>query len=63
MPIINIQWAEGRTTEQKREVAKRITDVISEVCHVDKSNIYILINDLPHTNVVNKGKLKSDGWD
>lgn len=63
MPIINIQWTDGKTSEQKREVSKRITDAISEVCNIDKSKIYILIIDIPHTNLANNGKLISDGSD
>lgn len=63
MPIVTIQWAEGRTVEQKREVTKRITDAISEVVGVDRSRVFVLIHDLPNTNVGNKGKIKADGWD
>lgn len=51
MPVIYIDWAEGRTDGQKEEVITRITETIAEVCQIEKSRVIVLINDLPKTNV------------
>lgn len=56
MPVVRIDWAEGRTAEQKRILIEAITEKIHEVVGVDKSRIIILINDYPLTNVGMDGK-------
>lgn len=56
MPVVRIDWAEGRTVEQKKALIEKITDDIHEVVGVDKSRIIILINDFPLTNVGMDGK-------
>jgi 4-oxalocrotonate tautomerase family enzyme len=59
MPIVHIDWAEGRTDEQKRILIEFISDKIHEVCGVDKSRIVILINDYPLPNVGMNGYQRS----
>jgi 4-oxalocrotonate tautomerase family enzyme len=56
MPVVRIDWTEGRTNEQKKILIESITQKISEVTGVDKSRIIILINDFPKTNVGIDGK-------
>lgn len=51
MPVVRIDWTEGRTIEQKKILIEEITDKINEVTGVDKERIIILINDFPLTNV------------
>jgi 4-oxalocrotonate tautomerase len=51
MPVVRIDWAEGRTVEQKKILIKAITDKIHEVTGVDKQRVIILINDFPLPNV------------
>ncbi len=60
MPYINIFLAEGRTVEQKRKMADRITKVVSEDAIVPKEAVHILFIDMPQTNVANAGVLISD---
>ncbi|MDR1044674.1 MAG: 4-oxalocrotonate tautomerase family protein [Candidatus Adiutrix sp.] len=59
MPVVHIDWAEGRTVEQKRVLIEYISDKIHEVCGVDKSRIIILINDYPLPNVGMNGRQRS----
>ncbi|MDR1922461.1 MAG: 4-oxalocrotonate tautomerase family protein [Candidatus Adiutrix sp.] len=59
MPVVHIDWAEGRTAEQKKVLIEYISDKIHEVCGVDKSRIIILINDYPLTNVGMNGEQRS----
>jgi 4-oxalocrotonate tautomerase len=51
MPVVRIDWAEGRTVEQKKILIKAITEKIHEVTGVDKQRVIILINDFPLPNV------------
>lgn len=60
MPYINIYLIEGRTVEQKREMADKITNVVSKVGKVPKELVHILFIDLPKTNISKGGTLQSD---
>ncbi len=60
MPYVYIHLIEGRTEEQKREMASKITDVISDVAKVKKELVHILFVDLPKTNISKGGILVSD---
>ena len=60
MPYVNIYLLDGRTDEQKKEMAARITDVISEVGKVQKEMVHILFVDMPKTNIAKGGILVSD---
>ena len=51
MPVVRIDWTEGRTDEQKARLIRNITQEIHETTGVPKSRIIILINDLPLPNV------------
>ena len=60
MPYINIHLIEGRTVEQNREMADKITNIVSEVGMVPKEAVHILFVDLPKTNISKGGILTSD---
>lgn len=46
MPIIHFNLLEGRTVQQKRELARRVSEVVSEVLDVKRETIRILIHEL-----------------
>jgi 4-oxalocrotonate tautomerase len=60
MPYVNIYLFEGRSVEQKKEMADKITNVISEVGKVPKELVHILFIDLPKTNIAKGGIIQSD---
>lgn len=60
MPIVKIDWIEGRTREQKAQVAKEITETIARVADTKPEKVTIIINDHPRDNLANAGKLLSD---
>ena len=60
MPYVNIYLFEGRSIEQKKEMADKITNVISEVGKVPKELVHILFIDLPKTNIAKGGIIQSD---
>jgi 4-oxalocrotonate tautomerase len=46
MPIIQFNLLEGRTVEQKRQLARRVTDTVVEVLGVKPDSIRILIHEM-----------------
>ncbi|WP_438447849.1 tautomerase family protein [Gorillibacterium sp. sgz5001074] len=57
MPFITVKALDGKTTEQKRELVRRITDAVSEVFEVEKDVIFIFFEDLKRENYGKKGDL------
>ncbi len=60
MPEVTIQMVEGRTLEQKRELARRVTDLIVEVCKVDASAVLVVFNENKAEDKAKGGILFSD---
>jgi len=60
MPVVTIELIEGRTVDQKREMAKRITDVIKEVAKVKEDAVEIIFHDMKKENYSKAGKLALD---
>lgn len=60
MPIVTIDLVEGRTIEQKRELAKRITDAVVEVLKTTPEQVNIIYRDGPRSNFAKAGVLLSD---
>jgi 4-oxalocrotonate tautomerase len=60
MPIVTIELIEGRTVDQKREMAKKITDVIKEVAKVKEDAVEIIFHDMKKENYSKAGKLALD---
>lgn len=60
MPIVTIELIEGRTVEQKREMAKKITETIKEVTKVKEDSVEIIFHDIKKENYAKGGKLALD---
>ena len=60
MPEITIELNEGRTLEQKRELCKRITDAVVEVCNVPADRVIITIHVSPLEDKAVGGVLFAD---
>ena len=46
MPIVTVEWIEGRSAEQKLAVAERITAAVAEIGDTDPSSVW-LFRDVP----------------
>ncbi len=57
MPHVQITWVEGRTPEQKRKIAERITGVLIEDGRAKRENIHVAFVDVPGTNYAEAGVL------
>ena len=61
MPRIVVEWFEGRTLDQKRKLAKLITDAVLEVDHsLNSDAVEVLYRDIPKANFAKGGMLRID---
>jgi 4-oxalocrotonate tautomerase len=56
MPFIHIHWYEGRSDEQKAEVARRITDAMVEVGKTQAEHVWIRFEDSKKSDWVMGGE-------
>ncbi len=60
MPHIQVTLLKGRTTEQKRKLAERITDVISEEAGTPREGVVITFIDVERDSYSRGGVLMVD---
>ena len=46
MPFVNIRILEGHSTQRKDEIARRVTEAISEVTELPKSAVWVVFEDV-----------------
>jgi len=57
---VQITWVEGRTPEQKRKVAERITNVLIEDGRAKRKNVHVAFHDVSATSYAEAGVLVAD---
>ena len=55
MRYIQVNWVEGRSSDQKRTIAKQITDVVKKEGRAERENIHVTFLDLPPSNYAEAG--------
>jgi len=60
MPYVQITWVEGRTPEQKRKLAERVTQALIEDGRAKRENIQVTFVDLPATDYAEAGVTVAD---
>ena len=60
MPVVTIKLFEGRTREQKAELAKRITDDMVEVMGAAASHTWVIFEDAARADIAIAGELQDD---
>ena len=55
MPIVQITMAQGRTSDKKEELIKRVTDAIVEILQVPIDRVRIALYELPGDNIAFSG--------
>jgi 4-oxalocrotonate tautomerase len=60
MPHVQVTLLKGRTTEQKRKIAERITDVIAEEAGTNREGIVITFIDVERDSYARGGVLMVD---
>ncbi|HET7183121.1 MAG TPA: 2-hydroxymuconate tautomerase [Terriglobales bacterium] len=60
MPLVQITLLKGRTTEQKRKIAERITDVMVEEAKTPRDGIVVTFVDVDWDSYARGGVLMLD---
>lgn len=60
MPVVIVEMWEGRTEEQKRRLAKAITDAMVEHANAKPDSLHVIIHDVPKSSWARAGVLSSD---
>jgi len=60
MPMIHVEMYEGRTNEQKAELAKAITKAVVDIAKTTPESTHIIFTDVPKTNMAHGGILASE---
>ncbi|MGI6358784.1 MAG: 4-oxalocrotonate tautomerase [Bacillota bacterium] len=60
MPIVQIELLQGRTVEQKRALADKVTAAIAESVGCPRDAVSIIIRDMPRENFARGGQLAVD---
>jgi 4-oxalocrotonate tautomerase len=58
MPVVTIEWYEGRSDEQKKEIAEKLTEVLSEVGKMPADQVWIRFVDSPKTDWAMGGEMQ-----
>ncbi|MGZ4789658.1 MAG: tautomerase family protein [Terriglobales bacterium] len=60
MPHIQITWIEGRTTEQKRSLATKLTELMVQEAAAKSESVTIAFVDVPAESYASNGMLVVD---
>jgi 4-oxalocrotonate tautomerase len=58
MPIVTIEWYEGRSPEQKKEIAEKLTDLIADVGKTERDHVWIRFVDSPKSEWAMGGEVQ-----
>ncbi len=58
MPIVTIEWYEGRTPEQKKELAEKLTDLMVDVGKTQREHVWIRFVDSPKSEWAMGGEIQ-----
>ncbi|HEV8383473.1 MAG TPA: 4-oxalocrotonate tautomerase family protein [Candidatus Acidoferrales bacterium] len=60
MPSVQITWVAGRSAEQKRKIAERVTQALVEEGKAKIENVHVTFHDLPATDYAEGGVMVAD---
>ncbi|HTA24478.1 MAG TPA: 2-hydroxymuconate tautomerase [Terriglobales bacterium] len=60
MPLVQITMLSGRTIEQKRKLARRITDVMVEEASAKREAVVVTFNEVSKESYASGGVLMAD---
>jgi 4-oxalocrotonate tautomerase len=60
MPIVQITMLQGRTPDQKRKIAQRVTDVMVEEAGARREGITVVFNEVSKESYATGGELMID---
>ncbi len=57
MPMVKIEWLEGRTPQQKAQLAQALTNAFVEVAQIKPEQVWIVFEDVKRSDWAMGGKL------
>ena len=57
MPMITVEWLEGRSQPQKAQLAERITQSFVEIAKVTPDQVWIVFQDVKRSDWAMAGRL------
>ena len=57
MPVITVEWLEGRSQEHKQQLAVTITEAFVEIARVPKEQVWIVFRDVKRSDWAMSGKV------
>jgi len=60
MPLVQITMLQGRTADQKRKIAKRITDVMFEEAGTRREGVVVVFHEVSKESYASGGELMID---
>jgi 4-oxalocrotonate tautomerase len=60
MPLVQITMLQGRTADQKRRIAKRVTDAMVEEAGARREGIVVVFNEVSKESYATGGELMID---
>ena len=59
MPIVTVEWYEGRSPEQKKEIAEKLTDLLVEVGKTEREQVWVKFVDSPRSEWAIGGEIQA----
>lgn len=60
MPVVKVMWLEGRSKEQKDELAKAITEAVARIGKTKPESTTVIFEDVPRQNWAKAGVLATE---
>lgn len=57
MPMVTVEWLEGRTPQQKAQLAEALTKAFQKIAKVSKEQVWIVFRDVPRSDWAMGGAL------
>jgi len=58
VPVVTIEWYEGRSADQKREIAERLTQLLADVGGATPDSVWIRFVDSPKSEWAIGGEIQ-----
>jgi 4-oxalocrotonate tautomerase len=60
MPVVEINFFDGRSIEQKRQIAKEITETLARVGGSNPAGVHVIFREIKHEQWAIGGVMTSD---
>ena len=57
MPVIKVEWLEGRTAQQKQQLTQALTEAFVSIAKVTPDQVWIVFEDVKRSDWAMGGKL------